>query len=253
MVYVTGDTHSDFFRFDMENFHERDDMTLDDFVIVCGDFGIWHDSTEERDKLEFLSQMNFTLLFLDGNHENFDRLYSDEFPIVEFHGGMAHKIRDNIFHLCRGYVFTFGDKSFFVFGGAQSHDIRDGVLDPADFKTKEQMIYRQYDWFLQGKQFRVKHQSWWPQEMPSKEEMDFGLQSLQEHGNSVDYILTHCCPHELAAYFSFGKFKPDPLTRYFDTIHRSVQFRHWYFGHYHMDESFFGEFTALYQRIERIL
>ena len=100
---------------------------------MCGDFGIWHDNAEERYWLKWLNNKPFTTVFVDGNHENFDRLYSDEFPIVDFHGGKAHKIRDNIYHLMRGYVFEFDGKRFFCLGGASSHDISDGILDRADF------------------------------------------------------------------------------------------------------------------------
>ena len=32
----------------------------------------------------------------------------------------------------RGQVFTIDDKTFFTFGGAQSHDIRDGILETDD-------------------------------------------------------------------------------------------------------------------------
>ena len=133
-VYVTGDCHADFGKFSVRRFPEQKELTRDDFVIVCGDFGIWHDDPEERYQLKWLSEKPFTLLFADGNHENFDRLKS-EFPIVDFHGGKAHKIRDNIYHLMRGYVFNLCGKKFFVFGGASSHDIQDGILNPEDYPT----------------------------------------------------------------------------------------------------------------------
>lgn len=80
-------------------------MTRDDYVIVCGDFGVWHPDNTEKWWFRWLSEKNFTLLFVDGNHENFDRLYSDEFEIVDFHGGKAHRICENVYHLMRGYVF----------------------------------------------------------------------------------------------------------------------------------------------------
>ena len=91
MVFVTGDCHAKFNKFSVENFPEQKEMTRDDIVIVCGDFGLWNDNNEERYWFKWLSEKNFTVAFVDGNHENFDRLYSDEFPIVDFHGGKAHK------------------------------------------------------------------------------------------------------------------------------------------------------------------
>ena len=78
MVYITGDTHAVFNRFSTKNFPEQKEMTKDDFVIVCGDFGgIWYDNEYERHWLKWLSEKPFTILYVDGNHENFDRLYSE--------------------------------------------------------------------------------------------------------------------------------------------------------------------------------
>ena len=39
MIYITGDCHADFTRFNTENFPEQAEMTKDDYVIICGDFG----------------------------------------------------------------------------------------------------------------------------------------------------------------------------------------------------------------------
>ena len=40
MIYITGDCHGDFRRFSRDNFPEQREMNREDFVIVCGDFGI---------------------------------------------------------------------------------------------------------------------------------------------------------------------------------------------------------------------
>ena len=118
-VYITGDCHAEFGKFSTKRFPEQRELTKEDFVIVCGDFGVWHDCPEERYWLDWLSKKSFALLFVDGNHENFDRL-KNEFPVVDFHGGKAHKIRDNVYHLMRGYVFDICGKKFFAFGGVQA-------------------------------------------------------------------------------------------------------------------------------------
>ena len=39
MIYVTGDCHADFTRFNTKIFPEQYEMTKDDYVIICGDFG----------------------------------------------------------------------------------------------------------------------------------------------------------------------------------------------------------------------
>lgn len=77
-IYITGDTHADFRRFGSNYFDGKECC-----VIVCGDFGgIWDGSNREKYWLDWLEKKKFTLLFVDGNHENFDMLNS--FPVTEW-------------------------------------------------------------------------------------------------------------------------------------------------------------------------
>lgn len=220
-------------------------------MIVCGDFGLWHDNKTERWWLNWLEEKNFTILFVDGNHENFDRLYS-EFEVVDFHGGKAHKIRENIYHLMRGYVFDLCDKKFFAFGGASSHDIDDGILDRKDFQSDRELVNEYNRRTRRGKMLRINHVSWWKEEMPSPEEMAFGLKKLNDNKNDVDFIVSHCAPSHVAASISAGTYKPDMLTNYFETISQTVNFKKWFFGHYHNDIAVDDKFILLYDQIIRI-
>ena len=141
MIYVTGDCHADFTRFNTKIFPEQYEMTKDDYVIICGDFGgVWNrfeENKHEKHWMDWLEDRPFTTLFCEGNHENFDRLYS--YPVEKWNGGNVHKIRPSVIHLMRGQVFQLCGKKFFVFGGAKSHDIDGGILDPEapDFKKKK--------------------------------------------------------------------------------------------------------------------
>ena len=51
-------------------------------------------------------------------------------------------------------------------GGASSHDIQGGILEPDDpqFLSKFHMLE------ARGAPFRVNHRSWWREELPSPEE-----------------------------------------------------------------------------------
>jgi hypothetical protein len=145
MIYITGDTHAEFQdRFNTSAFPEQKEMTKDDYVIICGDFGgVWDvgwESKREKWWLDWFEERNFTLLFIDGNHENFDRLYG--YPVKEWHGGKVHELRPHVLHLMRGQVFEICGKKFFTFGGASSHDITAGILevDDPDFKKKKKML-----------------------------------------------------------------------------------------------------------------
>lgn len=220
-------------------------------MIVCGDFGLWHDTKTERWWLNWLEEKNFTILFVDGNHENFDRLYS-EFETVDFYGGKAHKMRENIYHLMRGYVFDLCDKKFFAFGGASSHDIDDGILDRKDFQSDRELVNEYNRRTRRGEMLRINHISWWKEEMPSPEEMAFGLKKLNDNKNDVDFIVSHCAPSHVAASISAGTYKPDMLTNYFETISQTVNFKKWFFGHYHNDIAVDDKYILLYDQIIRI-
>ena len=199
--------------------------------------------------LKWLSRKKFTICFVDGNHENMDRLA--EFPIVDYHGGKAHKIKANVFHLMRGYVFEFDGKKFWCFGGAQSHDIRDGILDLYDFGSAKEFYDAIKQWSLAGKMFRINHVSWWKEELPSEEEMQRGRETLSEHGNKVDYIITHCPPQMVASCMGFKE--PDIETLYFNEIAANTEFKRWVYGHLHYDWYGFNQFQCIYERIERLI
>lgn len=74
MIYITGDCHGNFERFNPSIFPEQNEMTKKDYVIICGDFGgVWHRDEESKDEtmvLDWLDSRPFTTLFVCGNHEN---------------------------------------------------------------------------------------------------------------------------------------------------------------------------------------
>ena len=181
--------------------------------------------------------------------ENFNLLYT--YPVVDFHGGKAHKIRDNIYHLMRGYVFDICDKKFFAFGGASSHDIQDGILDPDYFVDMDDFRDTYRRWQKYGKMFRVRGVSWWDQEMPNDEEMERGRQSLKAVNNEVDFVISHCAPQEVASLIGFTD--RDKLTWYFnELLWDGLKFNKWLFGHYHNSKQIMGKFILSYEQIIRI-
>ena len=130
-VYITGDTHGGFQRFGGKYFPLQKNMGREDYVIVTGDFGgLWDGSPKDQYWLDWLEEKPFTTLFVDGNHENFDLLKA--LPERRWNDGRVHVVREHVLHLMRGQVFTFGGLTWFTMGGASSHDIQDGILDPAD-------------------------------------------------------------------------------------------------------------------------
>lgn len=118
MLYITGDTHADWMnRLNTDAFPEQRSMNKSDYVLILGDFGVWDNSKREKYNLDWLEKKPFTTVFISGNHDNYDILYS--LPVSEWHGGKVNFIRPSVIHLMRGEVYSIEGKTFFVFGGCK--------------------------------------------------------------------------------------------------------------------------------------
>ena len=255
MIYITGDCHADFRRFNTQNFPEQKEMTKDDCVIICGDFGgVWYDkgdsvySREENWWLDWLESKLFTTLFVDGNHSYFDRLYSDEFEYSGWAGGKVQKIRNNVLHLLRGEVYEIEGLKFFTFGGASSHDIAGGIVDRYSPTYREDL--KKAD--STGLPYRINHLSWWEQELPSEEEMQHGLDTLKKYNYDVDFVVTHSPTASIIALLGEGLYEQDRLTKYLEGIKRKLKFKKWFSGHMHVNRQIFDNYLLLYEQIIRV-
>lgn len=241
-------------------------MSREDIVLIAGDFGgIWeqtepHPLRNERDRikalkneettLDWFAKKNPTFCFVLGNHENWNRYDGDEFPVVDFYGGKAHKLRDNVYHLMNGYVFDFDGYKVYVFGGAASHDIVEGIFDPASFTSVDAMRSEYRKWKKTKYLYRVKNLSWWERESkPTDEEIARGWKNLEANDNRVNLILTHCFPSSVAAVMSHGTYKPDDVTRYLEMVNQTVKFDNWICGHYHDNTTIMSKYHVLYEQI----
>lgn len=263
-IWVTGDTHGDYSRFCKAPFPIQNEMTRDDYIIICGDFGIWDDSKSQQYKLDELDARNFTTLFVDGNHENYDMLCTEQykkfmrgeswedadcgdFPIIPKFGGYVQQVRPNIFHLMRGEVYEIHGKKIFVFGGAASHDIRDGILDRDNFATDDEFYEMCYQYRRTAREYRIAHMDWWKEEIPNQDEMRHGMESLAKHDFKVDYIFSHCAP--TSTCYLMGYRGHDNATDYLQKVYEKTAFGKWYFGHYHRDISLNLEMHLMYHSI----
>ena len=222
MLYITGDTHGNFER--ILKWAETAKPNKDkDFLFILGDFGyIWDNkrTSFEKDNLDFISCLPFTTLFIDGNHENHERLNS--MRVVNFSGGKAHKVYDSIYHLMRGQVYEVAGKRIFTFGGASSID----------------------------KHLRTEGISWWKEEEFNYHEANTAYENLNKIGWEVDYVLTHSAPFSIRDKL-FESNKPSSTERMLEAMLRNIKFKRWYFGHYHIDKKM-DNFTAMYENIERM-
>ena len=155
MIYVTGDCHGNYRRFATEIFPEQKEMSKDDYVIICGDFGYWDESKEQKYWMKWLDSKPFTTLWIDGNHENFDLLKKQK--AVKWHGGNVQFIQPSVIHLMRGQIYELEGLKIFTFGGAKSHDISGGILETSDprFRAKRKKLDKNQELY------RINHVSWW--------------------------------------------------------------------------------------------
>lgn len=229
MIYITGDTHGqhDFAKI---RFFANEIRTAgkDDYLIITGDFGaVWNEKTLKEDLMPYES-LPFTVLFVDGNHENFDLLHYS-FPVIEeWNGGLIRRISKNIIHLLRGQVYEIEGKKIFTMGGATSVD----------------------------RAFRTEHVSWWEDEFITLSDMKTAYENLKKVNYKVDYIITHSCDERALYYpplvgrtFQTDKYPENAILSEFE---EKVEYKHWYFGHYHMDGDLTDKKTVLYNEIIKL-
>ncbi len=220
MIFVTGDTHGSLARF--EDKKQMSMLMRGDYLIICGDFGfIWDGGRREERMLNTLAKQRYTILFVDGCHENYDRLY--QYPVREWNGGKVRFIKPNIIHLCRGQVFTIENRTIFTMGGGVSAD-------------------------LEMRQLRGTR--WWPEETPSTEEMREAVNNLYKHDLKVDFIITHECPTHVKSLLVEGVIDiANAATLFFDELTKQVEYKHWFFGFVHKDKHISGLHTAVFNNI----
>lgn len=219
MIYLVSDIHGHIRLPRIKDLLQNISLRKDDYLIILGDAGIVWSETEHMEVREFYNSLPNTTLFLDGNHENFDLL--EQYEEQNFLGGKVQKISDKIYRLMRGYVFSFNITKVFVFGGGFSAKKLDGT-SPIPV---------------------------WDQEMPNESEYERGKANLKQCGNHVDYVFTHVAPTSVAERIGANLVPQERiLNDYFEIIKDTVEYRKWYFGHYHLDKNV-GRFTAVYNRL----
>lgn len=133
-----------------------------DTIIHAGDFGYDYSDDFVGGLNERLQAHDQILLFVDGNHENFPKLY--QYPIHTHYG--LRKLTNRIWHIPRGFRWTWWDSvTFMGVGGAASVD----------------------------KAFRQPYRSWWPEE-----EITAGdVYAATEDTSPVDIFISHDVSYEV--------------------------------------------------------
>ena len=160
-------------------------------ILHLGDFGIWPDKAGEvyLDRVsEALAGAGAELWFVDGNHEDFDRL--DQLDRKPGPDGRVTVV-PRIMHLPRGYRWSWQGLTWLACGGAVS-------LDRA---------------------VRVEGVDWWPQE-----EITTAQEVTLSSSGHADVMVCHDCPSGVAHTFAHppADWAPEDLARN-DAHRRRVQ------------------------------
>lgn len=237
-VWITGDTHGEleiYDRFTEKYFPQLTSLDMDErednYVIILGDAGILFGDTND-DILAFLEDMPFITLWIDGNHD--DHALIEDLEHIKMFGNTVGKVSDSVFHLMRGKHYHIHDLDIFTFGGAKSID----------------------------KHLRLENVDWWEAEVPSHEEYEEGLETLDLLLADTElnklYVLSHSCPTDIKSHlvtYDLGIIDPTEyyLTEFYNRIlDRDIEYHH-FFGHFHEDEEIDDVFTAVYEEFIELL
>jgi Calcineurin-like phosphoesterase len=156
-------------------------------ILQLGDFGVWPDRAGQ-DYLarvsKALAEVEAELWFIDGNHEDFPqlaRLASDTTP----DGRVV--VRPGLFHLPRGYHWTWHGLRWLACGGGVSLD-RAGRTEGVD---------------------------WWP-----AEEITDAQEAAISSGGHADVLVSHDCPSGVAHTFGRPPSWWDPVDLARNDAHR---------------------------------
>lgn len=132
-----------------------------DVIVHAGDFGYNFSQKFVQTLHETAIELGMHILFVDGNHENYDYLYNkalDRFGV--------RPITDRIIHLPRGFRWNWNNVDYMALGGAVSID----------------KMYA-------GRFMRVPRVEWWSEEVLTYYDVEYA----SREGN-VDVMITHDCP-----------------------------------------------------------
>lgn len=187
-VLLVGDVHGSSLQLEKAIRHAKD-LEIDT-IIQVGDFGIWSTDKPFLNNAEFLlNQWDMELYFIDGNHENFPRLY--EKKILE---DGTRFVRDHITYLPRGFRWSWGGLDFLALGGAASID----------------------------RHHRRVNVSWWAEERLTVEDV-----LTAQSGGKVDIMFTHDSPENAPNSITDDVSGQFEAMRYFgaDVVNQCTQHR----------------------------
>lgn len=217
MICITGDIHGDLKRFKHPLLRK---LKKNDALIVCGDFGfIWDGSKREQKTLKKLGKKRYNILFVEGCHENYDIL--EAYPSEQWCGGDTRIISGKLRQLKRGQVFEIAGKKIFAFGGG----------------------------YMSENEKQVRTGKWWVREIPTDQELEWGIKNLEKCGNAVDYVVTHEPPSLIKEFMNIGITDRTHLNTYLNDLRVKIKFDYWFFGKTHVNKLIPPKYYSMFNHV----
>lgn len=213
-ILVAGDVHMDTQAIDF--LARTAKQSGCEIILQVGDFGIWTHEEEGKRFLRkasrLLKSVGVILLFIDGNHEAFSKLWEGGQPKP----GAFKEVSPGIFYIPRGSRWTWAGVNFLALGGAHSID-KDYRLHEERRKSKPRT-------------------AWWHEELITDADVDAALSG----DGPVDVMVTHDAPWGMDIGLGSG-YKDDMettmnrrrITQVVDKVGPALLFH----GHYHFRHS----------------
>lgn len=217
MLYITGDCHGELSKFKTSSARK---LKKDDTLIVCGDFGfVWDGSKAETDNLNWLSKRKYNIAFVEGAHENFEMLA--KYPVVDYMGGKARQITNNIYQLIRGDIFEIEGKKIFAFGGGDDEE----------------------------REVTDIHESPLFQRLPTEAECEKARANLEKAGHEVDYIISYDSGFAVRRFLEMESNCFNNLHAFLHEVSQNNKYGKWYFGCFHLDKRIPPAYYCVYKNI----
>ena len=81
--------------------------------------------------------------------------------------------------------------------------------------------------------------------------MNHGMENLRNHGNNVDFIITHDGPQSDVSML--GENDSDPLREYLEFIKQTVEYRKWLFWHRHLSAIINEKSEVIYENVKQLV
>lgn len=193
-----------------------------DVILQVGDFGFWNESFINAVQKMMEAYEDKIFLFIDGNHENHPLLNAQ--PIDD---DGVRRLTKQVWHLPRGFRWTWKEKHCIAVGGAPSVNVLD--------------LTSGWNWF--------------PEEVLSHQEYADIVA-----GEEVDIVFAHDAPsgYEIPGLLPEGTFHPNVIANaehYRESVMRGIgnalHPTRWFHGHYHVgyeDHAFWDDGTPCFIR-----